>query len=842
MTSDYETFLKTKVPPIAKEGFEPSSECPEWFKPHQQDICHWAIRKGRAAVFSAFGTGKSVMQLQLMKWVHEHTGQKTLIVAPLGVRQEFTRKDGPKLGMDVVYCRTDAEVAACPSPFIITNYERVRDGQIDVSQFGGITLDEAAVLRGYGTKTTQTFVEVCADVQYRFVATATPSPNEFLELINYSHFLGVMQRGQCLTRFFQRDSKKAGNLTLYPHMEAEFWLWTASWAVFLNRPSDLGYSDEGYDLPEMNVHWHEVEADQGKPGEFVDSWGQGLLFEKPGGGIKHVAKNRRKTKDQRIQKAAEIIAQHPDDHWIIWHYLETERHEITRTIPGSVAVYGSQDIDDREQIVMDFSDGKIQHLSSKPELLGSGCNFQKHCHRAVFIGPTDKFSDFIQAIHRIQRFQQQHVVDIHIVYADTQYDTVVIMRRKWEQHNQLTARMRDILREHGISGDALKMRLERTMGVKRQEVIGETYRAIHADCVEEVQRFEDESIDFICTSIPFSDQYQYTESVNDFGFNQGDEGFFSQFDFLVPQLKRIIKPGRIAAIHTKDRIQFGKMTGTGMYSVSPFSDRTVQSFQKHGWIYMGRITIDTDVVRENSQSYRLGWSENAEDSTKMGCGSSEYVLIFRKWHPSFSPNSTANGPEPVKKDNSRYTRADWQLQASGVWRSDGNELLSPAQISAMTQSDAMHWWKRYCEKTGYDYEKHVEFCRAIEKLGHLPSDHMMFAPHSNNPDVWTDILRIDTLNTELSQRQLQVHTCPLQRDVVRRLIERYTNEGDTVLDPFGGVMTVPYVAIQEKRKGVGIELNPQYWRYGVAFCERAEQDLLAPTLFDMAEYLEDAKA
>jgi len=842
MTSDYETFLKTKVPPIAKDGFDPQSECPEWFKPHQVDACNWAIRKGRAALFESFGLGKTAQQLQLMKWVHEHTGKKTLIIAPLGVRQEFTRKDGPKLGMNVVYCRTDAEVAACDSPYIITNYERVRDGQIDVSQFGGASLDESSCLRSYGSLTTQTFVDIFKPVEYRFVATATPSPNEFLELINYAHFLGVLDRGQALTRFFQRDSKKAGNLTLYPHMEEQFWLWLASWAVFINKPSDLGYSDEGYDLPEMKVFWHEVEADQGKPGEFVDSFGQALLFEKPGGGIKNVAKNRRKTKDQRIQKAAEIIAQSPDDHWIIWHYLETERHEITKAIPGTVAVYGSQDIDEREQIVMDFSEGKIQHLSSKPELLGSGCNFQKHCHKAVFIGPTDKFNDFIQACHRIQRFQQKHTVELHIIFADTQYDTVVIMKRKWEQHNKLTERMRDILREHGISGDALKMKFERTMGVKRQEVSGKTYRAIHADCVEEIQRFEDESVDMICTSIPFSDHYEYSPSVNDFGYNQGDAGFFGQFEFLVPELKRVLKPGRIAAIHTKDRIQYGNMTGNGMYSVNPFSDKTVQAFQKDGWIYMGRITIDTDVVRENAQSYRLGWSENAEDSTKMGCGSTEFVLIFRKWHPSMSPNSTANGPHPVKKDNSRYTRADWQLQACGIWRSDGNELLSPSQVRALSHSDVMHFWKQYCENTGYSYEKHLEFCKAVEDLGHLPSGHMLFAPHSNNPDIWTDILRIDTLNTELSMKQEQSHVCPLQKDVVRRLIERYTNEGDTVLDPFGGVMTVPYVAIQEKRKGIGIELNPQYWRYGVAFCERAEQDLLAPTLFDMAEYLEDAKA
>jgi len=839
---NYQEFLLSKIPTVAQDGFEPESECPDWFKPHQSDICHWAIRKGRAALFESFGLGKTCQALQIAKWVHEKTGGRFLIVAPLGVRQEFTQNDGPKMGMRVVYCRNDAEIAACDSPYIITNYERVRDGQIDVAQFAGASLDEASCLRSYGSLTTQTFVDIFKAVEFRFVATATPSPNEFLELINYAHFLGVMDRGQALTRFFQRDSKKAGNLTLYPHMEEQFWLWVSSWAIFLNKPSDLGYSDEGYALPEMIVEWHEVQAEQAKPGEFVDSFGQALLFEQQGGGIKHVAKNRRKTKDLRIQKAAEIMEKSPDDHWIIWHYLEAERHEIRKLIPGAVEVYGQQDLDEREQIVMDFSEGKIQKLSSKPELLGSGCNFQRHCHKAIFIGPTDKFNDFIQACHRVFRFGQQHQVEIHIVYADTQFDTVVIMRNKWERHKELTERMRQIIQQHGLSGDALKMKFERDLGTKRAEVSGKTYRAIHNDCVEELRHFEDESIDQIVTSVPFSDHYEYSPNVNDFGYNQGDDGFFKQFDFLVPELKRVLKPGRIACIHTKDRIQYGNMTGNGMYSVNPFSDKTVQAFQKHGWIYMGRITIDTDVVRENAQSYRLGWSENAEDSTKMGCGSTEFVLIFRKWHPSMSPNSTANGPHPVKKDNSRYTRSDWQLQACGIWRTDGNELLSPAQVARLKHSDAMDWWKRYCEKTGYSYNNHLEFCKAVEKLGHLPSGHMLFAPHSNNPDIWTDILRIDTLNTELSMKAEQSHVCPLQLCVISRLIERYSNEGDTILDPFGGVMSVPYQAIRMRRFGIGIELNPQYWQYGVGFCERAENKLMAPTLFDMEDELLEASS
>ena len=254
-----------------------------------------------------------------------------------------------------------------------------------------------------------------------------------------------------------------------------------------------------------------------------------MLFEKPGGGIKNVAKHRRKTKDLRIAKAAEIIAESPDYHFIIWHYLESERHEIKKQISGSVAVFGSQDYDDREKIVMEFSDGKIQHLAAKPEMLGSGCNFQRHCHRAIFIGPTDKFNDFIQAVHRIYRFMQTATVTIDIIYADTQYSTVMIMEKKWEKHKQLTENMRQVILQNGLSGDLLKMKFERQMGMNRTEVSGETYRAINNDCVQELRTWPADCVDEIVTSIPFSDHYEYSPNFNDFGHNNGDDGFFKQF-------------------------------------------------------------------------------------------------------------------------------------------------------------------------------------------------------------------------------------------------------------------------------------------------------------------------
>lgn len=843
--ASYYEFLKGKIALANDEGFEPRSKPHKSLKPHQIDVAKWAIKKGRAAIFAQFGLGKTRIQLQLLKWVHEHTGGKVLIIAPLGVRQEFTRNDGPAMEMKIVYCRTDAEIEAAETPYIITNYERVREGDITASQFAGCSLDEASYLRSFGSKTTQTFFDVFKAVMYRFVATATPSPNEYKELVHYAHYLGVMDSGNCLTQFFQRDSKQAGHLTLYPHMEGQFWLWLASWAMFLSKPSDLGYSDEGYDLPPLKIHWHKVDIDYSRAWKQTDNWGQAKLFPDAGGGLKDAAHERSQTMVDRVQKALEIVASEPDKHWIIWHDLEVERHLIEKLMPEAVTVYGSQDLEKREDSIVDFSNGKFPVLAVKPSIAGSGCNFQKHCADAVFCGPSYKFNDILQAVHRIYRFLQTKQVNIHFVYAETQSSEVDSLKRKWVQHEELIARMQSIVKKYGLNHSAMKMNLERTLGCDRVAVTGESFTCVRNDTVPEAMRMESDSMDMILTSIPFSKEktgfYEYTPSFNDFGFNPGAKPFFDQMDFLIPEWLRVLKPGRIAAIHTKDSVEYGTVSELGMYSVYEFSDDVIKAMKCHGFVFMGRITIDTDVVRENSQTYRLGWGENAKDSTKMGCGSAEYVLLFRKWNPSMSPTGNAYGPDPVTKDNDEYTRARWQIHASEIWRDSGNRLIDPDFLKTMPIEEIRKWWIEYSKSKIYDYEEHVRLCEIVDEAGHLPASWMLFAPHSSNPDIWTDIHRIDTLNSEQSRKAEENHICPLQLTVIKRLVERYTNPGDTVYEPFMGIGSVLYQALKMNRKGYGVELNPNYFKFAVGYCERAEEKLETPTLFDLTEFLATQK-
>lgn len=414
----YEQFIQSKKPLAQLNGFTPKTPPHPSLFGHQRDIAMWMTGGGRRACFAAFGLGKTRIHLQVAKWITEHDAtRKYLIIAPLGVRHVFTREDGPAMGIAVTYCTNDAEVDAASTPIIITNYERVRDGGINVTKerFSGVGLDEAAVLRSFGSKTYQSFLKMFTAIDYRFVFTATPSPNRHKELIHYGGFLGIMDTGQALTRFFQRDSQKAGNLTLMPSMEDEFWDWLASWSCFLQTPSDLGYSDEGYIMPGLELNWVSVPVDHKKAWNMIDSWGQAQLILDKSTGLKELAGVKRDSIITRIAKAKEIIEAHPGENFILWHELEDERRVIEKAIPGVKTVFGTQDLVKRENIILQFSQTGFPALGTKPQLSGSGCNLQKHCHNAIFLGTSYKFNDFIQSVHRILRFGQAHVVK-HLDY------------------------------------------------------------------------------------------------------------------------------------------------------------------------------------------------------------------------------------------------------------------------------------------------------------------------------------------------------------------------------------------------------------------------------------------
>ncbi|MEA5123260.1 DNA methyltransferase [Xanthomonas floridensis] len=826
MADPYREFLERKVRVAPSLGFDVSpDDVHPLLKPHQRDSVVWACSGGRRALFQRFGLGKSMQQLEIMRLARAHAGGAVGIVVPLGVRQEF-RRDAGKLRLDTRFVRTSAEVDPDFDGIHLTNYESVRDGKLDPNLFTAASLDEASVLRSFGSKTYQQFLSLFDEVRYRFVATATPSPNRYKELIHYAGFLGVMDTGEALTRWFKRDSTQANNLTLYPHKEREFWLWVASWALFLQKPSDLGYSDEGYDLPELTVHYVEVPVDHNTAGAERD--GQGKLFRDAAMGLQNAAKEKRDTLGARVAAVQQVVAARPDEHWLIWHDLEAERHALQAAIPTAVSIYGDQELDEREQAVIDFSEGVIPILSAKPVIAGSGCNFQRHCHLSVYAGIGFKFNDFIQSIHRIQRYQQTHPVEVWIVYAESEREVLASLQAKWTRHEEMVEKMSEIIREYGLSKAAMAQVLQRSIGVERIEASGTGWTVANNDCVVETRGMADDSVDLIVTSIPFANHYEYSPSYNDFGHTDDNAHFWAQMDHLSTQLLRILKPGRIAAIHVKDRIQFGAVTGAGVPTVSPFHAEAIFHYRSHGFDYMGLITVVTDVVRENNQTYRLGWSEQCKDGTKMGVGSPEYIVLL---HKPQTDRSRGYADEPVRKQKADYTRARWQVDAHAFWRSSGRRQLTADELAQLGPDKLAKLFTEYSLREVYDYETHVRIGEELEARGALPSTFMSLAPGSHDPDVWHDVNRMLTLNGEQTRRGLENHICPLQFDIVDRLIQRFSNAGELVFDPFGGLFTVPYRALKLGRRGRAAELSTAYFMDGVRYLQAAEREIAMPDLF-----------
>ena len=830
---NYNSFLRTKLVKAPISGFNLSpDEINPALKPHQRDAVRWAVKGGRRALFESFGLGKTVQELEWCTQVIRHEGGKALIVLPLGVRQEFTRDAVELLHIaPPQYIMSAAQANAAPDGTILmTNYERVRDGDIDPKQFTATALDEASVLRSYGSKTFQAFMDLFRGVRYKLVSTATPSPNKYKELIHYAGYLEIMDTGQALTRFFQRDSTKANNLTLYPHKEEEFWLWVSSWALFIQKPSDLGYDDEGYALPPIEIRKHVVSDQYGK---VIDKkTGQIQMTNEVARSLADAAKEKRESIDRRVAVAAEIVNGAPEDHFILWHDLEAERHALKAALPDVVEIYGSMDYNEREKRVVDFSEGRTRLFATKKSLSGSGCNFQRHCHRAIFVGIDYEFNDFIQAVHRIYRFLQTEQVIIDIIYTEAEDMIWQALKEKWNRHDYLQEKMQDIVKKYGLSGRDQLERMARSIGVKRVEIKGNNWTAVNNDCVEETAQMEENSIDLIHTSIPFSNHYEYTPSYNDFGHNEDTERFFEQMDYLTPNLLRILKPGRVFACHVKDRVLFGNATGMGMPTMEPFHAQCIQHYMKHGFAYFGMITVLTDVVRENNQTYRLGWTEQCKDGTKMGVGCPEYILLFRKLP---TDRSKAYADEPVKKSKDEYTRAQWQIDAAGFWRSSGNRLMTKEEILKTPVNRLQAVYRQYSRETVYDYAEHVEIAKKLDEDGHLPATFAVVSNGSWSPDVWDDINRMRTLNTTQSQRRKTMHVCPLQLDIVERIINRYSNPGDLVLDPFGGLGTVALKAVQMGRRGYTIELNDGYFRDAVGYLKAEDDKLDTISLFDLLD-------
>ncbi len=898
----YEQLLQSKIKVAKRGGIEmiedefaamlhPST------MPHQRDIIRWCINMGQTLVAADAGLGKSHMAIETFRILHSRFGGKFLIVTELGAAETFVHPDpevgeGARLGVHLEYV-TDQYQALYETDgcfIVVTNYERVRMGEFDFGEFTGVWLDEGNYIKNMASETTEQLGKQLAKVKWKFIATATPSPNETLELINYAHVLGVCDRGQILTAFFKRNSTKAGELTLkqdeyimLDQHKDNFWFWVYSWATFVTKPSDLGYDDHGYDLPELQVYWHEVKLGKALEGK-IDRDGQKEMFVDSAASLPDAAKIKRESIDVRLEKVLDLVCgddSNPEDHWIIWHHQEKERELLNISFnnhPSYGDLFGKQNWPVREQRIVDFSKGQLQILATKPEISGVGCNFQKHCHKAVFMGINHSFDDFYQALKRIYRFGQTMPVEIHLIYVPEEYNVVQNIMEKWRMHDEQRAKMREIVLQYGLNqGNALEDR-KRSFKVDRVEVTGKDWTLVNNDCVHEFGELEADSVDMILTSIPFGNHYEYTDKYNDFGHNTTNDEFFKQMDYLLKEALRVLKPGRIAAFHTKNRIHYGSVTGLGFSILHRFTHKACDCFERNGFHCMGSHFVPTDVVAENNQTYRLTFGEMQKDATKMGAGIPEEIWIYRK-APTSNSNAYADVPvthnmarcsfcghEDVQKKflksggflancpsckqflndgelllpEEEYSLARWQVDADGFWRSSGNRYLHEHEIKTWGIDRLQAWWKKFNSEEIYDYDKHVEFLEMLDKKtegkkSKLSRSFTTLPLRSNTPHVWNDVNRMHGLNMEQSRRKQQNHICPMPFDQVDRLIELYSNPGDLIADPFGGLGTTGVRALKKKRRAFLTELNDTYAKCAVGYLRETEYKNSIPTLFDLLE-------
>lgn len=438
---DYWSFIARKTRRHKPTGFE-CGELPKRPKPFQEAVIRWACRIGRCGIFAGTGMGKTTMQICYADQVVKHTNGRALILAPLGVRQQ-TKREAELCGIDVTICRTQADVR---DGINLTNYEMMQ--HFDLASFSCAVPDESSIAKSFTGKTKQRMVAGFKETPFKAACTATPAPNDHMELGNQSELLSVMPSNEMLSRWFGPDSMHAGNYRLRPHAEHDFWRWMASWCVMFERPSDLGeeFSDAGYILPPLHVHEHIVgDQEEMEPGELSN--GQLTI---PGFGDLEISatgvhKQLRRTSVARARKVAEIIGSDPGP-WLVWCYSDYDADALRAEMPDIVEVRGSQSVDVKEDRLAAFSAGQIRVLCTKPKIAGFGLNWQ-HCHKVCFIGLSYEFESYYQAIRRTLRFGQLHPVQCHVVMSEDEKTLWNTIQRKASDHERMKAAIRDSMRD-----------------------------------------------------------------------------------------------------------------------------------------------------------------------------------------------------------------------------------------------------------------------------------------------------------------------------------------------------------------------------------------------------------
>ena len=742
--------------------------------PFQRDVTRWAVGKGRAAMFLDTGLGKTFCQLEWARLI----GEMTLIVAPLSVARQTVR-EGVKLGIDVVYVRKQDDIDYENSIYI-TNYEMIDN--FDFSKFGAVVLDESSILKNLSGVTRRKLTDACANVTYRLACTATPAPNDMSEIGNHAEFLGICSMAEMLAMFFinanrqeeievgdgrtirkKHSNSEGTEWRLKNHAHESFYRWMASWAISLRTPSDLGYDDNGYMLPALNINPIFVDVDY-KPDD--------QLFFTGLNGIQDRHNVRRATLSDRVEEAVKLI-DGSQEQWIVWCGLQSESDAIQDALSAAVQVKGSDDPEDKAQAFEDFQDGKYNILITKPKIAGFGMNFQ-NAHNMIFLGLGDSWESYYQCIRREWRFGQTQPVNVYIVMSDVEREIYTNVMQKEMMARKMSAEL--IASVELYERGELKMENKdgRVFDYKEKTVTGDNWTAMLGDSCQRMREIEDNSIDLSVYSPPFADLYTYSASEMDLGNSRNWPEFFSHYAFIISEVLRITKPGRLTCVHTSDIPAMAQKDG--YIGMKDFPGEVIRAYESvcacgkpeshiegecpMAWTFVGRAFVQKNPQAQaiRTKSKALLFVQLRKDSSDSRPAIVDQVLFFKKPGDNATPiNPVANG------DMDNETWIEW---ANGIW------------------------------------------------LNIQESDTLQFSTARDKDD--------------------EKHICPLQLGTIERCIKLYSNPGETVFSPFGGIGSEPYTAVKFGRKAIAIELKESYFKIMVKNLQECESVYHGDDLFSHA--------
>jgi len=632
---EYNEFLKTKQKQHIQSGFEVNeSDLNNSMFDFQKFIVNRALKAGKYAIFADCGLGKTLMQLEWANQVTRHTNKPVLILAPLAVAGQ-TIKEGLKFGIHIEKLKSDVY-----GPGIyINNYEQLEN--IDCSQFAGVVLDESSILKNFTGVYKNLIIKSFYNTPYKLACTATPAPNDLNEIGNHSEFLDIMDANDMRMRWFVRD-EGMNNYRIKGHAHNEFYGWIASWASVLRSPEDLGFNSEGYNLPPLNYFENVIQTNKKSNGK---------LFNDNSVNATDFNKELRLTLIPRLESVAEIV-NNSTESFIIWINQNEEEDKLLQLIPDAKAVRGSEPSDKKESKLLGFANNEFRVLVTKKKIAQFGLNYQ-NCRNQIFAALDFSFEGLYQSIRRSYRFGQKNEVNIYLITTDTMTNVVQTINKKQSQFNEMMEQ---------ITKNVNAMSYNIKLDYNKREVITNDYHLMNGDSCELIKEIESNSIDLSVFSPPFSTLFTYSDSIRDMGNCVSDDEFFSQQDYLLKELYRIIKPGRLVCVHSKDLARYKNSSGySGMYD---FTGDYHRAMEKAGFKYHSKVTIWLDPVLEmqRTKTQRLLYKQVTTDSSYTGIGMPEYITVFRKWEGDESQW------EPItNKTKQNFDLNTWQKWASPVW-------------------------------------------------------------------------------------------------------------------------------------------------------------------------------